>query len=48
MINNHPFVRRSAWLASLLSVTGNAKQADSYVMGIVVWYTTSGGQLVVK
>jgi hypothetical protein len=47
MENTHAFVRAAAWLASLSAAAGDQRSAESYVLGILAWYVTCGGTLVV-
>ena len=46
MENQHLFVRTAAWLASLSTAAGDTRSAESYLLGILAWYVTYGGTLV--
>lgn len=46
MENQHPFVRTASWLASLSAAAGDVRSAESYLLGILAWYVTSGGTLL--
>jgi hypothetical protein len=48
MENQHPVVRTASWLASLSAATGDARSAESYILGILAWYVTTGGTLVLQ
>ena len=48
MENTHPFVRTASWLASLAAAAGDVRAAESYLLGILAWYVTSGGTLLVQ
>jgi hypothetical protein len=48
MENQHPFVRTASWLASLSAASGDTRSAESYILGILAWYVTSGGTLLLN
>jgi hypothetical protein len=48
MENQHPFVRTASWLASLSAAGGDTRSAESYILGILAWYVTSGGTLLLN
>ena len=48
MENQHPFVRTASWLASLSAASGDIRSAESYILGILAWYVTSGGTLLLN
>ena len=48
MENQHPFVRTASWLASLSAAAGDARAAESYILGILAWYVTTGGTLLLQ
>lgn len=48
MENTHPFVRTASWLASLSAAAGDVRSAESYILGILAWYVTSGGTLLLQ
>jgi hypothetical protein len=48
MENQHPFVRTASWLASLAAASGDTRSAESYILGILAWYVTSGGTLLLN
>jgi hypothetical protein len=48
MENQHPFVRTASWLASLSAAGGDTRAAESYILGILAWYVTSGGTLLLN
>ena len=48
MENSDAFVRTAAWLASLSAAAGDIRAAEGYVLGILAWYVTFGGTVVVE